>query len=49
MVMILYTEIKSYKKREMLITFQALGRYSNMLCQVMTVCFEMQCLPYIFI
>ena len=32
------------------INFQALGRYSNLLCQVMTVCFEMQCFAiYIYL
>ena len=46
-----YTEVNSCKKDEMLIffiTFQALGRYSNLLCQVMTVCFEMECFAIYF-
>ena len=48
---ILYTEVNNCKKDEMLIfliTFQALGRYSNLLCQVMTVCFKMECFAIYF-
>ena len=46
-----YTEVNSSKKDEMLIffiTFQALVRYSNLLRQLMTVCFEMECFAIYF-